>query len=127
MTVAILEDNTAAIVAEMTRDAADTRREFAERILQTAGQNAPVDTAALSVSGYLHDERGSTYDAAVSAAQGKNPKAEMLPEVAAERDSTIISFAAVYAAINELTNVAFLSPAVEAERPAFEALGGRIT
>lgn len=127
MTVAILEDNTAAIDAQWQIDAADTRRAFAERIKGNAAEAAPVDTSALSVSGYITDENGSDYDAAVSAAQGKNPKAEMLPEVAAERDSTIIAFAAAYAAINELTNVAFLSPAVEAERPAFEALGGRIT
>lgn len=122
----VAADNTAVIVASFERAAADLRRETAERIALAASEAAPVDKGALQVSSYLTDETGSDYSAAVSAAQAKNPKVEVLAEVPKEKDTTIISFAVDYAEINELTNVAFLGPAVEAARPAFEAEVGKL-
>lgn len=117
----VVFDHSAAIAGRLVRQAAELRHATAQRILAAAEANAPKDTEALSVSGYLVDETGSGYADAVAAAAGKNAQAEMLPDVQAEADTTIIAFAASYAAQNEVTNVAFLTPATEAERPAFEA------
>jgi hypothetical protein len=122
----VLTDNTASIIATIERNAAELRRETAERIALAASEAAPVDKGALQVSVYVSDETGSDYAAAVSAAQEKNPKVEVLVEMPKEKDTTIISFAVNYALINELTNVAFLGPAVEAARSAFEAEVGKL-
>lgn len=135
MSVIILEDNTASIVAALQSDASEVRHETAWRILTSAQQNAPKDTEALSLSVYVTDEYGSTYAAAVAAAQGKNSKVGILSEVPKERDTTIVAFAVEYALINEFYTGPmnpgahpFLGPAVEAERPAFEAAtGGRVS
>lgn len=126
--VTVLQDNSAAISAQYAREAAELRHETAWRILTSAQQNAPKQTEALSLSVYVVDEFGSGYAAAVAAATDKNPSMEIAPEVPAEPDTTIIAWAAGYAEQNEFytgpnnpTAHPFFTPAIEAERPGWEA------
>jgi hypothetical protein len=126
--VTVLQDNSAQIGAQYAREAAELRHETAWRILTSAQQNAPKSTEALSVSVYVTDEFGSGYAAAVSAALDKNPGMDIAPEVPAERDATIIAWAAGHAEINEFYTGPmnpgahpYFTPAIEAERPGWEA------
>jgi hypothetical protein len=126
--VIIVEDHSAAIVAELARHAAELRHETAWRILTSAQANAPKQTESLSVSAYLVDEYGSTYAAAASAAEGKSPGVALVTEVPAEADTTIIAWAVEHAETAEYYTGPinpgahpFFTPAIEAERPGFDA------
>jgi len=126
--VIIVEDHTARIVAELTRAAAELRHETAWRILTTAQSNAPKQTESVAVSAYVVDEYGSTYAQAAAAASAKNPGVALVSEVPSEKDTTIIAWAVAHAETAEYytgpTNPGahpFFTPAIEAERPGFEA------
>lgn len=131
--VIIVEDHSAAIIATLARQAAELRHETAWRILTLAQQNAPKQTESLSLSGYVTDSYGSGYAAAAAAAAGKNPGVALVAEVGAEMDVTIIAWAAAHAEINEYytgpTNPGahpFFTPAIEAERPGWDAAVARL-
>ena len=126
--VLIVEDHSAAIVQEIARFAAELRHETAWRILTSAQQNAPKQTESLAVSVYLTDSYGSGYAAAAAAAADKHPGVVLVSEVPAEMDTTIIAWAAAHAELNEFytgsTNPGahpYFTPAIEAERPGFDA------
>jgi hypothetical protein len=134
----VVFDATAEVAAHLAAEAAAFRRLIAGAILTAAVDAAPEVTGGLKASGYLVDEAIDTYQEAVAAAASKNPGIELLPKVEIEPDTTIVAFAASYAATNELyTGPAnpgahpFLGPASEAQRPAFEAgvaqLGEKLT
>lgn len=74
-------------------------RRVAQDLTQQANDSAPYDTGALAASGYYVASDISTYGQAVSAAQGANEHAEMLPEVSHPDSETeaIIAYAANYA------------------------------
>ncbi len=122
----------------LVQEAAALRHETGARILEKATGNAPKVTESLARSGYLVDADGtSTYAQAVEAAREKNADVEILPEVEAEPNTTIVAFAAAHAAANEFYTGEknpgahpFLTPAAESERSAFDAavaaLGGRV-
>ena len=108
--------------------AAEIRHASADRILAASKDNAAEVTGALKASHYKVDERGSTYADATAAALTANPGMQILQELAAEPDTTIIAVAAGYGAEAEYytgpTNPdahPYFTPAVEAERPAFNA------
>lgn len=135
--VVIVSDLWAELAQEYVQAGAELRHDTGIAILGRAQENAPEVSGALAASGYLVDDQGSTYSAAVAAAQSKNPDVELLPEVQAERNTTIVAFAVVYAAANEFytgeqnpSAHPYLTPAAESVRPQFEAavlnLGGRV-
>jgi len=135
--VVVVSDLWGEIAQAYLQEAAQLRHDTGLVILGRAQENAPEVTGALASSGYLVDEQGSTYQAAVAAAQSKNPEVQLLPEVPAEPNTTIVAFAVVYAAANEFYTGEhnpgahpYLTPAGESVRPQFEAavqaLGGRV-
>lgn len=106
--------------------AREIRHASADRILAESVANAAEVTGGLKASHYRVDERGSTYATATAAARAANPDIELLPELAAQPDTTIIAVAAEYGAAAEYytgpTNPdahPYFTPAVEAERPRF--------
>lgn len=114
----------------LEKAAADVRHEIADAVHDATFTNAHEITGAMKASLYISDDRGSTYSAAVGTATGLNPKMNALPEVSAEKDTSIIAVAADYAAIEEyITGHPFFTPAVEAQRQRFEQavadIGGR--
>lgn len=135
--VNVTADLTAHVAAQFAVAAADLRHETAARILAASVANAAEETGGLKASHYIVDERGSGYSAAAAAALAKNPKAEILPGLPAEPDTSIIAVAVAYGEPAELYTGEknpgahpYLGPAAEGERPAFEAgvarLGGRV-
>jgi hypothetical protein len=126
--VLIIEDHSAAIIAQLERAAAELRHETAWRILTSAQANAPKQTESLAVSGYVTDSYGSGYASAAAAAADKNPGVLLVSEVPAEPDMTIIAWAAAHAELNEFYTGAtnpgahpYFTPAIEAERPGWDA------
>lgn len=112
----------------LIEEAAAIRHESAERIIEASKANAAQVTGALKASHYRVDERGSTYAQATAAALAANADAAMLPEVSAEKDTTIVAVAVEYGAPAEYytgpTNPdahPYFTPAVEAERGRFAA------
>jgi hypothetical protein len=133
----VVFDKSAQISRQYARLADQLRHETIDRIMAGSVANAAEDTGALKAAHYVVDDRGNGYGDAVQAALGKNPNAELLPEVAAEPNTSILAVVVSYAAIAELyTGPAnpgahpFMTTAAESERPGFESavrtLGGQI-
>jgi hypothetical protein len=136
--VVVISDRTAQIAAQYARLADQLRHDTIDRIKAGSVANAAEQSGALKAAHYVTDDRGSEYGEAVAAALGKNPDADMLPEIAPEPNTSILAVAVEYAAIAEFyTGEAnpgshpYMTTAAESERPAFEravrALGGQIT
>jgi len=131
--VIIVEDHSATIIADLARAAAELRHETAWRILTSAQSNAPKQTESLAVSVYVTDSYGSGYAAAAAAAAAKNPGVALVSEVPAERETTIIAWAVAHAELNEFYTGAtnpgahpYFTPAIEAERPGWDAAVARL-
>lgn len=131
-------DRSVQIGAQYTRLADQLRHETIDRIKTQSIANAAEVSGALKAAHYIVDDRGSGYGDAVTAALGKNPDVDVLPEVSAEPLYSILAVAVEYAAIAELyTGPAnpgshpFMTTAAESERGGFEAavraLGGQLS
>lgn len=95
-------------------------------------QSARRDTGAQVNSAYVVTASTSTYVAAVAAAEGANPHAELLPEVPAPDPFTaIVAVGVSYAAVNEFgghghAGDGAMTQAANASRPAFLAAMGQL-
>lgn len=88
----------------------------------SAKGNAPVDTGALRSSIYVSGTSGggSNYSAARADAASRNEDVQFHPEEKPETPFVrIIGVSVIYALIVEVTNRAYLRPAVERHRAAF--------
>lgn len=126
------------IGSALVAEAVAIRRQTAEAILEASVGNAAEASGALKAGHYLVDPDANTYAAAVAAARAKNPNVEILPMVAAEKETTIVAVAVSYGDSAEFYTGEknpdahpFLGPAAEAQRPTFDAavagLDGRIS
>lgn len=116
------DNNTASILASIRgkRDAAVKKTAF--DIQAGAAQRSAVDTGAQKNSIYVVTADGSTYNNASAAALRLNGESTINAAESLEADDgseAIVAVGVVYGVVNELTRQPFLTPAVEANRSAF--------
>ncbi len=116
-------NNTASILASIRgkRDAAVKKTAF--DIQAGAAQRSAVDTGAQKNSIYVVTADGSTYSDANAAALRANGKSTINGAESLDADDgseALVAVGVVYGAVNEFTRQPFLTPAVEANRAAFE-------
>lgn len=119
----------AAVIAAYHRAAVTLTRETAEAVVREGMATAPVDTGALSGSGYVASKAPGalTYDEAAAWVRDHRPDAELLPEVpppARETEATV-AWAVDYAAPAEYytgpkPNHPYAQPAIDRVRPAWD-------
>lgn len=117
------DDNTDAVLATILGRRDLVVKKTAFDIQNAAGGLSAVDTGAQKNSIYVVSADGSTYSNAASEARQASAGVELFPAETLEVEDgseAIVAVGVVYASVNELTRQAFLTPAAEAQRGAFE-------